>query len=663
MRKSDPFTKTQANRQSKGSLINSILESPVCLTESIEKCLFPNSFKFKRSLPKIKSEETTDFLVNNYPEYLKTALESYEFNSVFQDERRAFRKDQEFESQITRKIEQNHKQGTNSRVKIKCEKSTFKNPVDSFKTLINNKNLENTMNSNILRIQEFKNRPIRQKYKVIENINNFDQHKLKITNIAPKDVNLKIGNVLDKDANDDAEFFQARNSNTSSPHKAHGRQESQGNDFKCSLINNCLNGTYQYPDKIIPGGCFQFSFTLNRDNMNEVFLYGGKDASQSNSLLRLDLISMKWNTIEYHSMPSTNQRYGHTTVYFNRKLYVFGGSARYMDYFYVPDLEIFNLEDTTWTLPYCATKSTLKVRKNHIAHNIGPYMIVHGGKSEENEYLSDTHLLHMPTLKWLSPPIKIKLENPKETESISGDRRGFGVSQLDVNKMFMNENENQIVKPPTLAYHSSCVVLPEDIISNSKINIYKFPDLNKRGFYKTKEKGLYVFGGKFNEDSESISNTLYNLRMGVKQFEWVIIETEGKPPIPRYLASMSYNEALNIIIIHGGRNDSISYSVKQLSSPSKSNIFSSEPLAIDQNIVEQEISITLNDTYVLELGRLEWIRVDIISTIVPEFSVLTRCGHSSLSVGDTLIIFGGQNENVYVGSAFLILNLSKLSYR
>ncbi len=41
------------------------------------------------------------------------------------------------------------------------------------------------------------------------------------------------------------------------------------------------------------------------------------------------------------------------------------------NYSYILDLEIYNLEDKTWAAPTLYTKSTLKLRRNHVAVLVG----------------------------------------------------------------------------------------------------------------------------------------------------------------------------------------------------------------------------------------------------------------------------------------------------
>jgi hypothetical protein len=68
-------------------------------------------------------------------------------------------------------------------------------------------------------------------------------------------------------------------------------------------------------------------------------------------------------------------------------------------------------------------------------------MFVHGGISEEDQYLNDCHLLNFQPLKW---------------------------SQCTLNL------ESQA---PLLAWHSACLVMPYDLAFHPKFNIYKLPEI------------------------------------------------------------------------------------------------------------------------------------------------------------------------------------------
>lgn len=89
------------------------------------------------------------------------------------------------------------------------------------------------------------------------------------------------------------------------------------------------------------------------------------------------------------------------------------------------------------------------------------------------------------------------------------------------------------------------------------------------------------------------------MRIGRKPLEWIKPDTHGIPPEPRYNHTMNYYEDGNYLIVHGGRND-----------------FSNE-------------SFSLNDTFILELHKFDWIRVKVILDH-PNMEIFKRCGHGSI---------------------------------
>ena len=64
----------------------------------------------------------------------------------------------------------------------------------------------------------------------------------------------------------------------------------------------------------------------------------------------------------------------------------------------------------------------------------------------------------------------------------------------------------------------------------------------------------------------------------------------------------------------------------------------------------------LNDTYLFDLENFDWLKVELYSGM-KEFKVLNRCGHQSMVYLDKLIILGGMNNNNYLGSSLMIINL------
>ena len=89
---------------------------------------------------------------------------------------------------------------------------------------------------------------------------------------------------------------------------------------------------------------------------------------------------------------------------------------------------------------------------------------------------------------------------------------------------------------------------------------------------------------------------------------------------------MDFYEKANYLIVHGGRNDDLS------------------------------ASSALNDTFILDLESMEWSEVKLYSNI-KDFKVISRYGHKSTIFSNKLIIFGGMNNNNYIGSSLFIVNL------
>ena len=178
---------------------------------------------------------------------------------------------------------------------------------------------------------------------------------------------------------------------------------------------------------------------------------------------------------------------------------------------------------------------------------------------------------------------------------------------------------------PKLAFHSCCLVASKEILRSQKINLYKLPDFcySKKYFNRIKEMGIYVYGGKIKNCKEP-SNVLWLLKIGKKPVEWVQIDTKGKSPSPRYLCSMNFCEVGNYLIIHGGTTKN------------------------------SNGTFVLNDTFLLELFRLEWLKVKYGDN---ENIVKARNSHCGVICHRKLFIFGGLNDSNYNGSNFLLINL------
>ena len=440
-----------------------------------------------------------------------------------------------------------HSVNEDSIIKVQVVSEEYKNPFFSNEVLKKNNIIYQSV---LLNHRERKDKKMKEydKNKKKNNVIVLDWSKIKVTNLVPKMVDPSYASNPNP-VKSDIPSLPAINS-------AH---------IESDISSTEMYGYYVYGSNSFPEGREQFCWC---SEFNNYVLFGGITSNKSNNVWNLDPLNVEWTPIDVEGS-NANLRYGHTGVLYQNKLYVFGGKAKLNNYTFFPDLEIFNLEDRNWISPPLQTKMVLKLRRNHIAKSIGHHMLIHGGISEDDEYLNDCFVLNFSPIKWQSLSI-----NPDS-------------------------------EAPTLAWHSACLVLPSDQLYSNKLNIYKLPDIISRRISKIKEKGLYIFGGRSSEEG-NFKNDVWVLRIGKKPLEWIKLKTNGTPPTPRCAHSMNFYEEGNYLIIHGGRNDSSSD------------------------------SFALNDTYILELARFDWIKVKVYFD-KPNVSVYNRCGHSSLIYSKNLI--------------------------
>ena len=450
-----------------------------------------------------------------------------------------------------------------SLIKIGINQMEFPNPLKSLGIIRNNHYIYNELNkNNLTRQSESFN-------KQIEEINHINlkfgkkMPKVHITDILLKEpTNIPVINLAKKKKSLNILSILEKNKK----------------DLK-------LFSYYKYPLKNFPEGREQFS-VCRQDN--DIIISGGISTNmKSLAIWRLNIPLLEWKKINPENV--IENRYGHTGLSLNNKLFIFGGKTKYLNTSYMNGLDIFSFSEKKM-LNNTIYGEKPENRKSHIAVFVGAQMLIHGGINEEGKILDDSYLFNMHSLTW---------------------------SKCIINK---------ICQHPKLWGHSSCLVIPGQILYNPKFNIYSFPEFDTVKKKNIKKKGLFIFGGKSNEDG-GLSNKLWILIMGKKPLEWISVDnTKGKPPVARFFHSMNYYERGNYVIIHGGRNDTFSE------------------------------NSALNDTFLLNLENFEWMEVKLYSNI-NNFNVVSRCGHQSIIYADKLIIIGGMNNNNYLGSSLLIINL------
>ena len=449
------------------------------------------------------------------------------------------------------------------KIHIRTPKKSYDNPQQSLRVINSNNNIFNSISKGSL---------LRQRILYDNWVKNFENYANKFKTKMPKIKTSKI----DSKIIDEIPMINLVENNKK-PEEVLPPIPSNG--------NLRLFSYFKYPEKNFPEGREQFSICIKGRN---ILLSGGVSTNMKEmNFWSLNIKSLEWKKIS--SMNQTNGRFGHTTIYNDNKIFIYGGRIKEKNKSILVGLEIFSLKDYTFSKPYIQKEPP--DRRNHIALYICNHMLIHGGVDVNNEILSDCHFLNLETLKWIEPHIE------------------------------------QYTKKPKVYGHSYSLVIPFKILNNKNFSIYKFPEFANSSITvnKIKIKGLYIFGGKTEEDG-GLTNDLWILMMGQKPLTWMKPNISGKPPSPRYFHTMDYYEKANYLIVHGGRNDELS------------------------------TTSALDDTFVLDLENLEWVKVELYSNTL-DFKVISRYGHKSTIFSNKLIIFGGMNNNNYIGSSLFIVNL------
>ncbi len=582
MNSEDPFTLTHSiisNFNSPRSyLTNNKISENNNLIHSIEKFAFTTK--------DFSLDDTSRNLMSNYiyssPNINNSNTTKFE-DFMTETKRNFFQLKKKEVKGIIYKSKRYYKEHYKKKISFDYKYSDFKNPIDSLGLILRNR----CIHDNIMKT--FCDKTLKSfgktlnKFNSIQDIKNINEKKIKITSIIPRaliDEKKKTGVYYDFDeevATTENQFIVPKNC------------------FKNGVL--ILYCKYISLNTIIPESREQFSMDIDLLT-NTILLFGGLISNiKDNSLWKFNLYKMKWEkTQKINNQPEL--RYGHTGIILKNKFVLYGGKIISKEtYNNLLQLDIYDIKLNIWYSPYVEKKP--KARRNHIACAIGKHMFIHGGINEEGEYLNDCYILNINNLKWM----KLDLFYYKRNDDDEYDK-------------------NQKL---SLAYHSCSLVISNEIKNNNKFSIFKMIDLqiNKK-YYRIREQGLYIFGGKNKENY--LSNKLIIIKLGKIPLEYKTIEPLGKGPSPRFMSSMNFFEPGNFLIIHGGKNE-----------------FNS-----------------LNDTYILEVHRMEWLKVDFEDNNIN--LVKNRCSHQSVIQGNELIIFGGMDDKNYVGSDLFFINIDPTVY-
>ena len=468
------------------------------------------------------------------------------------------------------KSERNKSNKFQNKLRINIQKFAYANPSQSLNIIKNNNKVFNEINKDLL---------FRQKSVLDNGAYQYEKNLMKFNVKMPK---IKVSNI-NVLRNDLAvlDFMEDEKENS----KDEKKEENLGVPVIPADGQLKLYSYFKYSFKNYPEGNQQFALCL-KDKY--IIISGGINTTMGQMIMwSLNIKNLDWKKIKTSN--KINSKYGHTSEYIQNKIYFFGGRVMDEEMIILSGLEIYDFTDNKFSTQYLQNEP--KSRRNHVSCLINGQMFIHGGIDSSNNILDDCHILNLQPLKWIIPNIN----------SYGGCPKVYG--------------------------HTCCLIVPNEILSNIRFNIYKYPeDSPVKINNKIKEMGIYIFGGKIGDNDNDLSNDLWILLLGQKPLLWKKAETQGMPPCPRYFHTMNYYEKGNFIIIHGGRNDNISF----LSA--------------------------LNDTYVLSLENLEWAKIILYSNI-PGFRIIARYAHKSCLISNKVLIFGGMNNTNYVGSSLFIINL------
>ena len=116
--------------------------------------------------------------------------------------------------------------------------------------------------------------------------------------------------------------------------------------------------------------------------------------------------------------------------------------------------------------------------------------------------------------------------------------------------------------------------------------------------------------------------------MNAKQYQWRYPVVKGTPPVPRYNHSMSFYEPLGILIIYGGKNDTL---------------------------FGETNDICLNDIRILNVEQMAWSPVSSYG----ETPQIGRYHHRVACFGSKMLIFGGIGLHEFADNDVKSLELSK----
>jgi hypothetical protein len=567
--KIDSSNKTYQN--SSHSIINTSLKLPKNINidteiSNLHSCYFDVHREKKRYTKDLKIQTFTRFKIKeDITDEEKTLIES------------KFKLNRNKSTMNTTKFNSTNMNNV-SRTQILNYYEDYKSPVNSLVKLKRNKqihdNLVNLMNHKQIETYQQKYEEANEITKKVSKmpltrvISNSFQTKLKEKLL---EANTNMNREEDLLAQDENENDKIKSS-TSKTYKLLSKE-----DMLCNSDYYAYIGPFS---TFLPSARCGATWTQTKDG--SAYLIGGINNDRLMDFWIFDMKKLNWKPLQVRGelpMP----RMGHSAVHYKNQIFIYGGNLDRDEMQPKEDIIIFSLFDNKIYLEKCYNKLSLKWRRNHIAQALNNQMIIHGGIDENNSILGDTFLLDLDTLRWHELHVK------EDSHS----------------KSF-----------PVCNHSSVLVVLPERRSSHS--NIFRFPETIS-SISSMKHEGIYMFGGLDKENN--CNNILRILKFGKKPLEWVVPNTQGISPSPRYGCTINHYEELDVLFLFGGKD-------------------------------HRSKNLVYDDFFMLELSTLKWTNIKIFDN-QPQ----PRFDHCSTILGSKLIIFGGSNTRTFIGSSLYIIEL------
>ena len=133
---------------------------------------------------------------------------------------------------------------------------------------------------------------------------------------------------------------------------------------------------------------------------NKLYIIGGRSQDlMFKRILCFDFETKSWVQASSNDEKKFGARYGHTTVVYNDKFYVFGGKNSSNQL--LNNIVVYDPKADSFTAPQINPENSPQPRMYHAACVIDDRMFIYGGKNSKGMILDDLWELNLDTMKWM----------------------------------------------------------------------------------------------------------------------------------------------------------------------------------------------------------------------------------------------------------------------